>query len=73
MNQKTAEKIISVQEELQDRADYKELLAEYRRSDERLLTLLKELDEQQAKVIWDFLGVGIELHLMMLAQAIEME
>lgn len=73
MNRQTAEKIISIQEQLVECAEYRALLEEYHNRNEKLMKLLEELDEKHAAVLWDSLGVSIELHLMMLAQAIEME
>ena len=66
MEQFVVNRILDIQETLRSDPG---LMAEHEAAQRAFLTTLPELTEKHRDILWDYLGVCVEIHLRMLALA----
>ena len=66
MDQSVVKRILDIQDMIRSAAG---LMAEHDAAQRAFLAMLPELTESQRNIIWDYLGVCLEIHLRMLALA----
>ena len=66
MDQKCVHKLLEMEESIRLDSDYQALLAEHTVRNARFLEIVNALDRQQQDVIFDYLGVILEIHNRML-------
>ena len=70
MRKELSKKILQLQEAAMEDETYRQLMDEHGARNERLLEVVQSLSEEQQTAIYDYLGVLIEMHLLMLEQAL---
>jgi hypothetical protein len=71
MKNPAVDKMLEIEEFMRTDENYQHLMAEYETLNTRFLSLLEELEEVQQDIIYDYLGVLIQMHMEMLLKACE--
>ena len=71
MKNPTVDKLLEIEEFLRADERYQHLMEEHRVLNARFLAMLEELEEKQKDLIYDYLGVLIQMHTEMLLKACE--
>lgn len=69
MKNDTALKIVQIQEQAMEDAQYRELLAEYRQQSRKMAQVLAALPDSDRSMIEDYLGLIAQMHRSMLEMA----
>lgn len=71
MEQKAMDKLLQIEETLRSDPVYQHLVAEHKERNVRFLAMAKELDREQQDILYDYLGLLIQMHTEMLLAACE--
>lgn len=69
MKNDTALKIVQIQEQAMEDAQYRELLSEYRQQSRKMAQVLAALPDSDRSMIEDYLGLIAQMHRSMLEMA----
>ena len=71
MKKYAVDKLLEIEEALRLDEGYQHLMAEHATLNARFLALLEELEEEQQNLIYDYLGLLLQMHTEMLLKACE--
>lgn len=71
MKNPAVDKLLEIEEFMRTDENYQHLMKEHEVLNGRFLSLLEELEEAQQDILYDYLGVLIQMHTEMLLKACE--
>ena len=71
MKNPAVDKLLEIEEFMRTVENYQHLMKEHEVLNARFLSLLEELEEAQQDILYDYLGVLIQMHTEMLLKACE--
>ena len=73
MDKEITEKLLQIQDKLLTDIQYQALYKEYKALDTAFKQLVFQMDDDTQSVIWDYLGICVQMHLKMVESALDTE